>query len=545
MNPLVNLSGLPPFSKIKPEHVKPALEQALAECRKIIDDIVALDEPYTWDNLVMPLDDKDDAWDRLWSPVSHLNSVCSSDELREAYESCLPMISEYCTFCGQHEGLYNAYKALREGPNYDGLSVEQKKVIDDTLRDFKLSGIGLSDDKKKRYGEIAARQSELASKFANNVLDATNAWQKVITDEGQLAGLPESAVAAAKEMAEAKGEQGWLFTLDFPSYFPVMSHADSRELREEMYTAYVTRASEKGPNAGEFDNSDVMVEKLKLRQEGARLLDFANYGEESLATKMAENNEQVFEFLNQLADKSQNQAKADFAELEAFAKAEHSVTDLKAWDLSYYTEKLQQHKYAISAEQLRPYFPEEKVIAGLFETVKRLFGIEVKHREGVDVWHENVRFYDIFDSEGTLRGSFYFDLYAREQKRGGAWMDGCISRRVTSDGELQLPVAYLTCNFNKPVGGKPALFTHDEVVTLFHEFGHGLHHMLTKGVTSGGVVASTVWHGMRWNCPASSSKTGVGKPKLWRICLATMKLASHCRRNCSTRCWRPRTSSRR
>ncbi len=485
MNPLLALKTLPEFSKISPEHVKPAVEHAINQCRQMIDQIVAIKDGYNWDNLVMPLDDLDDNFGRLWSPVSHLNSVRNSAELREAYESCLPIMSEYGTFVGQHKGLYEAYQSLAEGDEYDKLTIEQKKVIDNTLRDFKLSGIGLSDEKKKRYGEIQARLSDLASTYSNNVMDATVGWSKLLTDESDLKGLPDSAVAAAKELAESKDQQGWLFTLDFPSYYPVMIYSDDRSLREELYTAYCTRASDQGPHAGKWDNSAIMDESLALKHEVALLLGFDCYTDKSLATKMAESSEQVMAFLHQLGEKSKAQAQADYNEVLEFAEKEYAATDLKSWDIGYYSEKLKEQKYAISDELLRPYFPEERVISGLFETVKRVFNITVTERTGVETWHENVRFFDIFDSKNELRGSFYFDLYAREHKRGGAWMDDCATRRLDSQGQLQKPVAYLTCNFNKPVGDKPALFTHDEVTTLFHEFGHGIHHMLTQGVTSG------------------------------------------------------------
>jgi oligopeptidase A len=484
MNPLIELQGLPQFSKILPEHVKPALQKCIKDCHQVIVDIMAHDGPYTWDNLVLPLDDKDDILDRMWSPVSHLNSVRNSEELREAYESCLPLLSQYSTFSGQHEGLFQAYKSLADSDEYTKLNTEQKMVIDDTLRDFKLSGIGLSEDKKQRYGEIQTRLSDLSSAYSNNVLDATLGWTKLITDKAELKGMPESAIDAAKETAQSKDVEGWMFTLDFPSYYPVMIYSENRELRRQMYTAYVTRASDQGPNAGKWDNSDIMEETLALKQELASILNFDNYTEKSLATKMAESSEQVMSFLQELASKSKQQSRNDAKQLIDFAKNEYNIEDLNTWDLSYYEEMLKQQKYAISDELLRPYFPEERVISGLFETVNRLFGITVKERDGVEVWHENVRFFDIFDKTGELRGSFYFDLYARENKRGGAWMDDCVARRLDCAGELQKPVAYLTCNFNKPVGGNSALFTHDEVTTLFHEFGHGIHHMLTKGVAA-------------------------------------------------------------
>ena len=338
----------------------------------------------------------------------------------------------------------------------------------------------LPAEAQQRYGEIQARLSELASRFSNNVLDATQGWHKLVTDEAELAGLPASAQAAARQMAELKGKEGWLFTLDIPSYLPVMMYADSRALRAELYEAFTTRASDQGPNAGKWDNSAIMTELLTLRRELARLLGFANYAELSLATKMADKPEQVVDFLTDLAAKSLPQGKAELEEIRAFAAEQHGQDELAAWDLAYYAEKLKQHKFSVSDEQLRPYFPAGRVVKGLFEVVKRVFGMKVRERLGIDTWHPDVRFYDIFDADDELRGSFYLDLYAREHKQGGAWMDVCLGRRYRQDGSLQKPVAYLTCNFNGPVDGKPALFTHNEVVTLFHEFGHGIHHMLTR-----------------------------------------------------------------
>ncbi|WP_417606207.1 oligopeptidase A [Oceanimonas baumannii] len=479
-NPLLTMDGLPPFSQIRPEHVKPAVEHAIADCKKRVEAVLARHEAFTWDNLVAPLEEVNDHLSRIWSPVSHLNSVMNSEELRQAYESCLPLLSEYHTWMGQHQGLFEAYQSLAGRDNFKKLSLAQQKEVNNTLRDFRLSGIALETEQKSRFGEIQARLSELSSTFANRVLDATQAWHKHITDQNELAGLPESALAAALAQAQARELDGWVFTLDIPSYLPVMMYADNAALREEMYYAFTTRASDQGPNAGEFDNTAIIEETLALKQELAGLLGFENYAQMSLATKMAESEQQVLEFLEQLADRSHPQGKAELAELRDFAEAEYGVSELNAWDLSYYGEKLKQHKYTISDEELRPYFPENRVIHGLFETVKRLFGIKVTERFGVEVWHPDVRFFDIFDETGELRGSFYLDLYARAKKRGGAWMDDCIGRRYREDGTLQKPVAYLTCNFNGPVGDKPALFTHNEVLTLFHEFGHGIHHMLTK-----------------------------------------------------------------
>ncbi|MBL0563214.1 oligopeptidase A [Aeromonas hydrophila] len=479
-NPLLTMDSLPPFSQIRPDQVQPAVTQAIADCKQKISDVLAQRDPHTWDSLIAPLEEVNDRLARIWSPVSHLNSVLNSEALRAAHDACLPLLSEFQTYVGQHEGLYQAYRELAESDDFPLLSGAQRKEIQNTLRDFRLSGIGLPAEAQQRYGEIQARLSELASRFSNNVLDATQGWSKLVTDEAELAGLPQSAQAAARQLAELKGKEGWLFTLDIPSYLPVMMYADNRALRAELYEAFTTRASDQGPNAGKWDNSAIMTELLALRRELAQLLGFANYAELSLATKMADKPEQVVNFLTDLAAKSLPQGKAELEEIRAFAAEQHGQSELAAWDLAYYAEKLKQHKFSISDEQLRPYFPASKVVKGLFEVVKRVFGMKVRERLGIDTWHPDVRFYDIFDAEDELRGSFYLDLYAREHKQGGAWMDVCLGRRYRQDGSLQKPVAYLTCNFNGPVDGKPALFTHNEVVTLFHEFGHGIHHMLTR-----------------------------------------------------------------
>ncbi|MEZ9266941.1 oligopeptidase A [Vibrio splendidus] len=487
-NPLLTFTDLPPFSQIKPEHVKPAVEQVIEECRNKIEQVLEGNTSPSWDNLVAPIDEVDDRLGRIWSPVSHMNSVINSDELRDAYESCLPVLSEYGTWVGQHKGLFEAYKAIKASEAFSALNQAQQKTITDALRDFELSGIGLPADEQHRYGEISKRQSELGSQFSNNVLDATMGWSKQITDVAELAGMPESALAAAQAAAEAKEQEGYLLTLDIPSYLPVMTYCDNQDLRRELYEAYVTRASDRGPNAGKWDNTEIITEQLKLRHEIARMLGFSTYSEKSLSTKMAETPDQVLGFLNDLAVKAKPQGEREVEELRQFAEKEFGVSELNLWDIAYYSEKQKQNLFEISDEELRPYFPESNAVSGLFAVLNRVFGMSVTEREGVDTWHDSVRFFDIFDATGTLRGSFYLDLYAREHKRGGAWMDDCRGRRITQSGELQTPVAYLTCNFNKPVGDKPALFTHDEVVTLFHEFGHGIHHMLTQvdaGAVSG------------------------------------------------------------
>ncbi|MEZ8167702.1 oligopeptidase A [Vibrio tasmaniensis 1F-187] len=494
-NPLLTFTDLPPFSQIKPEHVKPAVEQVIEECRNKIEQVLEGNTSPSWDNLVAPIDEVDDRLGRIWSPVSHMNSVMNSDELRDAYESCLPVLSEYGTWVGQHKGLFEAYKAIKASEAFSALNQAQQKTITDALRDFELSGIGLPADEQHRYGEISKRQSELGSQFSNNVLDATMGWSKQITDVAELAGMPESALAAAQAAAQAKEQEGYLLTLDIPSYLPVMTYCDNQDLRKELYEAYVTRASDRGPNAGKWDNTEIITEQLKLRHEIARMLGFSTYSEKSLSTKMAETPDQVLGFLNDLAVKAKPQGEREVEELRQFAEKEFGVSELNLWDIAYYSEKQKQNLFEISDEELRPYFPESNAVSGLFEVLNRVFGMSVTEREGVDTWHDSVRFFDIFDATGTLRGSFYLDLYAREHKRGGAWMDDCRGRRITQSGELQTPVAYLTCNFNKPVGDKPALFTHDEVVTLFHEFGHGIHHMLTQ--VEAGAVAGI--NGVPWD----------------------------------------------
>lgn len=478
-NPLLNNTGLPKFSQIKPEHIQPAIEQLIQHCRETIDQVAQIDNP-TWDNFYMPQAMSGDQLSRAWSPVAHLNAVKNSPELRNAYQACLPLLSEYSTWVGQHQGLYQGYVKLKNSPEFATYSLAQKKAVENSLRDFELSGISLPAEKQKRYGEISMRLSELSSQFSNNVLDATMGWDVVIDNADELKGLPESALEAAKLDAESKGKTGYRFTLEFPSYLPVMTYCENRELRQQMYEAYNTRASDQGVNAGKWDNSAIMAETLTLRQELAHLLGFDTYADYSLATKMAESPKQVVDFLEGLANRSKAQGEKELAELKAFAAKEFEMNDLQPWDIAFYSEKQKQALYAINDEALRPYFPEERVLSGLYELLHRIFGMKVVERFDVETYHDSVRFFDIFDETDRLRGSFYLDLYAREHKRGGAWMDDCISQKRLADGSLQKPVAYLTCNFNKPIGDKPALFTMDEVTTLFHEFGHGIHHMLTE-----------------------------------------------------------------
>jgi oligopeptidase A len=477
-NPLLDFSGLPKFSLIRPEHVEPAIDQLLAENREQLARILSKQQDFNWDNLVAPLDQMEDQLQRAWSPVRHLNSVVNTAEMREAYNACLPKLSAYHTELGQNDALFNAYTRLKESSEFSRLDAAQKKCIEDSLKGFQLSGIGLPEDKKKRFKDIQQELSRLHSLYEENVLDATNAWFRNFESVEALKGLPESALDMAKEAAGQRDLTGWVITLEFPSYYSVVTYAEDRSLREEIYRAYVTRASDQGPNAGQWDNSEIMLQILELRDEAARLLGYQNYSEKSLSMKMAESPDQVMDFLTDLANRAKPQAEKEMLELKAFAKAELGLDEVQPWDLAFVSEKLRQQAYQLSQEDVKPYFPVDYVIKGLFDLVYRLFGITIQERSDIDTWHPDVRFYDIRDESGQLRGQFYFDLYARQNKRGGAWMDECINRMHHQD-QLQTPVAYLTCNSTPPAGGKPALFTHDEVTTLFHEFGHGLQHMLT------------------------------------------------------------------
>jgi len=473
-NPLLSEYELPPFQSIKAEHVETAVTKLLDNNRTRIK-VLLESGANTWESLIEKQDELDDQLNQAWSPVGHMNSVVNSDELREAYNNALPQLSEYSTEMGQNPELFKAYKKISEA---NDLSGPQRKVVDNALRDFRLSGIELDTEKQKRFADISKQLSELSSKFGDNVLDATGAWSRVISDKQELAGLPESALGLASQTAEQRGEEGYMLTLDMPSYIPVMSYCDNRELRKEMYEAFTTRASDTGPNAGQWDNSELMTEILTLRKELSLLLGFENFAEKSLVTKMADTPAEVLSFLTELAEKSRPVAVKEFAEICDFAKQEFGVTGLKAWDVGYYAEKLKKQKYDISDEELRPYFPAPTVTAGMFEVVRRLYDIDIVESKEIETWHEDVKTYNI-SKDGKLIARFYLDLYARSKKQGGAWMDECRVRRVRSDGNIQLPVAYLTCNFTNPVGDDPALLTHDEVVTLFHEFGHGLHHMMT------------------------------------------------------------------
>jgi len=476
-NPLLDQTGLPAFSSIKPEHAEPAIDNLLAENRRLIAELLDTVKEPTWHNLVEPIEVWEDRLERVWSPVSHMNSVVNSEKLRAAYNACLPKLSDYGTEMGHNEQLFSAYKSV--ATQSVQLDDAQCKVLNNALRDFHLSGVDLPAAEKERFKQISQELSQLTSSFSENVLDATNAWSKCVDDVGALAGLPQSALDLARQTADQRGLEGWLLTLDFPSYFPVMTYADDAVLRREVYEAYQTRASDQGPNAGEYDNSDNMDRILALRYEQAQLLGFANFAECSLVRKMARSTDEVLQFLHDLAARSKEQAERELDELKAFSVEQHAVAELEPWDIAYYSEKLRQQRYSITQEEVKPYFPANRVVPGMFEVVGRLYGVAFQEVEGIDSWHPDVKFYEIRDHDGNLRGQFYFDLYARQNKRGGAWMDTCQSRMKTESVE-QIPVAYMVCNFTPPVGDKPALLTHDEVETLFHEFGHGLHHMLTR-----------------------------------------------------------------
>ena len=477
-NPLLTRHRLPPFAAIQPEHVLPAVQNLTeSNLAALESQLGQLHEP-RWETLVVPLEDREDQLNQAWSPVSHLNGVANNPSLREAYNSSIALLTEYNTRIGQNSALFSAYERLAESEAYKDLTTAQQTAIQNALRDFRLAGVSLPDEAKKRYGEIQTRLSDLSNRFSNNVLDATQGWFKHITDQAELAGVPESALAGAARAAANRNLEGWVLTLDGPVYLTVMTQADNRELRREMYTAYMTRASDQGPTAGQWDNTPLIEEILQLRQELARLLGFTNYSELSIAPKMAQSTTQVLEFLNELAQKSRAQAERDLTELREWARSERGVESLEVWDVPYYSEKLKEARYEISQEVLRPYFPLEKVLDGLFALNKKLFAIDIKPLSGVETWHQDVQFFAI-ERHGEPVAYFYLDLFAREGKRGGAWMAECRVRRQTSEG-LQLPVAYLVCNFNAPVGDTPSLLTHNEVTTLFHEFGHGLHHMLTR-----------------------------------------------------------------
>lgn len=474
-NPLLDFSGLPQFDRIQPQHITPAMETLLQQGKQTIAELASSTLAPTWQNFAEPLEEVEEKIARAWSQVGHINAVINSPELREAYNANLPKLTDFYSDLAQDERLYNKYKALKASAEFARLSAAQKKIIDNEIRDFKLGGAELPAAQKQRFKQIQEQLSKLTTKFEENIMDTVDAFQHLVQDRAELLGIPEDALQAAQQAAQAAGLQGYLFSLHFPSYMPLMQYADNRALRETMYRAYATRASELGE--AKWDNSALMQQILDLRYEAAVMLGFNSYAEMSLATKMADTPQQVIDFLLQLAQRAKPYAQQDMQELRQFAQ-QLGISDLQAWDVAYVSEKLREDKYAYSDQEVKQYFPESKVLQGLFKVVESIFKVHVEKTQA-PVWHADASFYEIRDSHGELIGQFYLDLYARNNKRGGAWMDEAITRRVSA-GKLTTPVAYLTCNFSAPIGDKPALFTHDEVITLFHEFGHGLHHMLTR-----------------------------------------------------------------
>ena len=470
---------LPNFSNISVARIVPDLEQILADNRATIATLAdSIDKP-DWGAIMGPLEACGDRLHQFWSPISHLHAVADNDELRAAYNTAIPKLSEYATEIAQNDRIFALYRGLRDGAEFVSFSSAQQRSIENALRDFRLGGIDLVPDERQKFADLSRELAELQARFDENVLDATQAWTRTLASADRLDGVPASALELLRQNARARDQEGYTLTLDFPSYMPVITYCDDRDLRREVYDAYVTRASEQGEFAGQYDNSGLIEQLLAKRHALARLLGYDNYAELSLATKMAPSVSAVTDFLTNLALRSQRAAARDYRELCEFASDELGMRDLKPWDVAYCSEKLRHKRYAFSEEELRAYFPAPRVINGLFTVASKLFDVRISEITGVDRWHDDVRVYQVRDGDGVLRGLFYLDLYARQHKRGGAWMDECMVRRMTDDG-LQHPVAYLTCNFTPPIEDKPSLLTHDEVLTLFHEFGHGLHHLLTQ-----------------------------------------------------------------
>lgn len=479
-NPLLYVAGLPKFNEVKPEHISPAVDSLIAEGRALVEQLATSKETPTWENFALKLEDHSEKLGRAWSQVGHMNAVVNSPELREAYNENLAKLTDYGSDIAQDERLYAKFKAIQASSDFAKLSPTQQTIINHEVRDFKLGGAELPADQKARFKTVSEELSKLGAKFEENILDNTNDFKYVVEDVADLAGLPADAIEAAAEAAKADGKTGYQFSLHFPSYMPVLQYADNRALRETLYRAYATRASEL--SKPEWDNTSLIKDILKLKQEEARMLGFKNYAELSLATKMADTPKQVTEFLDTLAQRAKPYAEKDKQELLAYAK-KLGIDDMQAWDVGYVSEKLREDKYAFSDQEVKQYFSESKVLAGLFKVVETIFGLQVRKADA-PVWHADAAFYEISDAQNKPIAYFYLDLYARNNKRGGAWMDECITRRkklnAQNEAKIELPVAFLTCNFSPPVGGKSALFTHDEVNTMFHEFGHGLHHMLTQ-----------------------------------------------------------------
>ncbi|MBH1543873.1 M3 family metallopeptidase [Stenotrophomonas maltophilia] len=475
-NPLLDFSGLPRFEAIRPEHVAPALDVLLAEAEAAVSAAEQV-QPVTWQTFVTPLDDATERLWRAWGLVGHLQGVVNTPELREAYNSNLPRVTRFASALGQNLALYRQYQALAASPEAAHFDEARRKVLDNTLRDFRLGGAELAPEAQQRFAAIKEELSALSAKFSQNVLDATDAWSLFIEDEARLQGLPEDVKAAARAAAEKDGRTGWKLTLQMPCYLPVQTWAEDRDLREILYRASAQRASEFGDEA--LDNSGNIDRILALRAELAALLGFNSYGHYSVATKMAQDPAEVLGFLRDLAARAKPFAARDRAELEQFARAQLGIDDLQAWDLAFAADRLKQARYSYSEQEVKQYFTEPKVLGGLFSVIEQLYGLHVQE-DSAPVWHEDVRFFRLVDAQGALVGQFYLDLYAREGKRGGAWMDDCRNRRVRAYGSVQTPLVYLVCNFGRGASGKPATFSHNEVTTLFHEMGHGLHQLLTR-----------------------------------------------------------------
>ncbi len=477
-NPLLRDETLPPFDEIEPGHVEPAVDTLIEQARATLEETLANGPPYDWETLALPLEEADDRIARAWAPVSHLHAVADAPELRAAYNAALPKLSAFYSEIGQDPRLYAAYDDLAGRAAALGLDSAQRKVLSDTLRDLRLAGVHLDEPARSQFRHNAQRLAELGARFQENLLDATQAWSRSASAD-ELEGLPASALAVARQAAADAGEQGYRLTLQMPSVLAVLQHAESRELRREVYTAHATRASETGPHGGQFDNTAVIEEILQLRVQQAELLGYPTFADKALTTRMAEDPEEVHGFLTDLAERAQPRAQVELDELARFAHERDGLDRLEAWDIPFYSERLKEQRFRLTDEQLRPYFPAEHVVEGLFTLVERLFGVRFRLRNDVTAWHPDVRYYELCDAKGAPRGGLYADLYARTGKRGGAWMGECRSRRRRGDG-IQPPVAFLTCNFTPTAEGEPALLTHDEVVTLFHEFGHTLHHLLTR-----------------------------------------------------------------
>lgn len=480
-NPLLQFDELPNFPAINAEHIEPAVTEVLSQNREALIALLASDKSQAspdWDSLMEPLEEMEDRLGKVWSTASHLNSVNNTAPIREAYNKCQPLITQYYTELGQNRKLFECVQALESRVPELKLTKTQGKVLRDYLLEFKLAGVDLDEDKKEQFAEVEAKLSKLSTKFSNNVLDSTMAWSKFIEDKNDLAGVPEASVQTAADLAKSKGQQGYLLTLDAPCYIAISTHADNRQIREEMYTAFTTRASDQGGHDLKFDNTGIIAEILACRTELAQLLGYRSYAEVSVARKMAKSVDRVNDFLADLATLAVPAAQAEFAELSEFSRQEHGISELKAWDIAYYSEKLRKRNFDISQEELRPYFPLAKVQEGLFAIASRIYGIEIRPNTQMSKWSPLVEAFDVC-RDNKLIARFYFDVFTREGKRSGAWMAECRSRRQLSDGSIQTPVAYLICNYSKGSENSPALLSHNEVTTLFHEFGHGLHHMLT------------------------------------------------------------------